>query len=116
MTTEIRRTKMQLEDETKALINRSNQLHAALMEQKKIQAAFWDRFHGASKKLHEVSDAFAASLISKEEWAAFYVEWQKIREEDPPKPPDATDWTIAKEEAMMAVAQDAGLRLRIDGL
>jgi hypothetical protein len=103
-------------DETQALIDKTNQLHAALMEQKKIQSAFWDRYHEAAKKLEVASEALDQGEIDLGQWGLVYKQWKKLRAEDPPKSPDTSAWIMAREDAMEAIAQDAGLRIRVDGL
>lgn len=103
-------------DETKALIDKANQLHAQLMEKKKIQSAYWDRYHAAGNNLASANQQLNAGMMDLERWKEIYAEWIKNGEVDVPRDTDATEWLIAKQEAMEAIAQDLGLRLRLDGL
>jgi hypothetical protein len=105
-----------MNDETQALIEKSNQLHAVLTEQKKAQSAYWDRYHGAAKKMHEANAALSRGEINVEQWNFFYLECEAVGKLESPRSPDTSAWIVAREDAMEAVAQEAGLRIRLDGI
>lgn len=106
-----------MKDETKAKVDRANQLFGEMIEAKKAHSAFFTRYQEAAKAMGEANKTFfEADPVTPEHVAAWKaqmaigIELQR----DPPSTPDYKEWMHARDEAIDALAEEAQLFLRPD--
>ena len=108
-----------MKDETKAKIDRANQLFGEMVEARKTHSAFHEKFRAAQVAMGEVNKMlFEAEEVTPEIVAAWKAQMAigiDFQKNDPPKVPDYKEWMHARDEAVEALAEEAELFLRPDG-